>query len=185
MGRGGTKWGVVGRSGGKSRDALPPPSWFSLSHFMDPDLNSAPIFSGEFRHALDPKNRVTVPACWRKTEADVFHVMPDSSKSFLRAMPPEEFRAVGAKKIESVSGFSAQQKKEFLRMFYSQALLVTLDKQGRLLVPEAFGKTVGLSEEVVLVGAMDTFELWSPKAWAETKQTISANYQDLAAELGL
>ncbi len=159
-------------------------SFLLLLNFMDLVPNSAPIFSGEFRHALDPKNRVTVPARWRKTDSDEFHLMADRSGSFLRAMPPEQFRAVGDK-LAAMPDISAQKKQDFLQLFYSQALLVVVDKQGRLLVPESLGKVVGLSGEVMLAGVRDTFQIWSPEAWAATKQTKAENFHEVSDVLGL
>ena len=184
MGRGGTKWGEVGRNGELSHRALTSPAFLLLLIFMNPMPNSAPIFSSEFRHALDPKNRVTVPSRWRCTDADEFYLMVDRSGTFLRAMPPAQFRAVG-EKVEARSDISAKKKQDFLDLFYSQALLVLVDKQGRLLVPEALGKAVGLSGEVLLAGVRDTFQIWNPEAWVATKQTKTSNFHEVADELGL
>lgn len=110
--------------------------------------------------------------------------MADRSGSFLRAMPPEQFRAVGDK-LAAMPDISAQKKQDFLQLFYSQALLVVVDKQGRLLVPESLGKVVGLSGEVMLAGVRDTFQIWSPEAWAATKQTKAENFHEVSDVLGL
>src|SRR6187549_1627433 len=57
---------------------------------------STPLFSGESRHALDEKLRVTVPARWRRSQesGDEFFITVDRSGRFLRAMPPETFAGV-------------------------------------------------------------------------------------------
>jgi len=146
--------------------------------------DSSPIFSGEFCHALDPKTRVTIPARWRSSEADEFHVVASPSGQFLRVMPPAEFRAVG-ERVESNPAISLKQRQEFKRQFYSQSQSVVTDKQGRMLVPEALGKRVGLQGEVVLVGMHETFELWSPSAWAAAKRSEEATFAEVAELIGL
>ncbi|RFC45397.1 MAG: MraZ protein [Verrucomicrobia bacterium] len=151
---------------------------------MTPSQNPPPIFSGEFCHSLDPKNRVTIPSRWRASEADEFFLMADRSGQFLKVMPPEQFRAV-AEKLKADATISAKEKTVFLRLFYSGAQQLVSDKQGRMIVPEELGKSIGLKGEVVLVGALETFELWSPEAWSATKQTEEATFERVADLIGL
>jgi MraZ protein len=146
--------------------------------------NPPPIFSGEFCHALDPKNRVTIPAKWRSSEADEFYVRADSSGRFLRVMPPEQFRAVGDK-LNANPSVSPKERAEFLRRFYSGSQQVVADKQGRMLVPEELGKALGLAGEAVLVGAFETFEIWNPETWEATKRAGEENYERVAELIGL
>lgn len=151
---------------------------------MTPVQNPPPIFSGEFCHSLDPKNRVTIPSRWRTTEADEFFLMADRSGQFLKVMPPEQFRAV-AEKLKTDPKITPKDRTVFLRLFYSGAQQVISDKQGRMIVPEELGKAVGLKGEVVLVGALETFELWNPTAWAATKQTEESTFERVADLIGL
>lgn len=151
---------------------------------MSTTQNPAPIFSGEFCHTLDPKNRVTIPSKWRAGEADEFYVRADSSGLFLRVMPPDQFRAVG-EKLNGNPAISPKERAEFLRRFYSGSQQVVADKQGRVLVPEELGRPVGLSGEVVLVGAFETFEIWNPETWEATKRSSEASYERVAELIGL
>jgi len=146
--------------------------------------NSIPIFSGEFCHALDPKNRVTIPSRWRSGEGEEVFLIADRSGLFLKAMPPAQFRAVG-EKLASNPAITPKDRAVFLRQFYSRSQQVIADKQGRMLVPEELGKAVGLEGEVVLVGTHETFELWSPAAWAATKQTEESTFERVADLIGL
>ncbi len=146
--------------------------------------NSIPTFSGEFRHGIDPKGRVTIPSAWRKSDADEFYLMIDRTNSFLRAMPPERFRAV-AEKVAGEPGVTTKDRTVFLRHFYSRAIHVIADKQGRLVLPEPARKQLGLAEEAVLVGAFDTFELWNKARWEATQQSESTTFDRVAELAGL
>ncbi len=50
------------------------------------------------------------------------------------------------------------------RFIGSESVQVTLDKAGRICLPEKMAKEAGISEEAVLVGLLDRFEIWSPDA---------------------
>ncbi len=146
--------------------------------------NTQPIFSGEFRHALDPKNRITIPARWRKSDSDEFFLVPDQTDSFLLVMPPDEFKKVP----EMVAGHatvSNQEQRIFIRQFYSRSHNVASDKQGRLLLPEDHCKQVGLKQEVVLVGSLNRFEIWNSERWKKFQEKGKSTYQKVADLAGL
>jgi MraZ protein len=88
-------------------------------------------------------------------------------------------------KLEANPSITPKQRVEAKRFFYSQSQSVVADKQGRMLVPEALGKRAGLSGEVVLVGTHETFELWSPAAWAAAKKSEEATFAQVADLIGL
>jgi len=52
------------------------------------------------------------------------------------------------------------------RLLASKSDQVTLDKSGRLCLPEAMAKAVGIDKEAVLVGMFDRFEIWSPERYS-------------------
>lgn len=151
---------------------------------MPAEQNSTPIFSGEFFHALDGKNRITIPSRWRSGEADEFFLMPDRTGAFLRVMPTAQFRAVG-EKIANNPAITPKDRAIFLRQFYSRSRQVIADKQGRLVVPEEFCEQLNLRGEICLVGAHDTFELWNREAWDATKQAEAATFDRVADLIGL
>lgn len=151
---------------------------------MSENQNPAPIFSGEFCHALDGKNRVTIPSRWRRGEADEFFLMADRTNSYLRVMPPAEFRAVG-EKLVSDPAITPKDRQVFLRHFYSRSRHVVIDKQGRLVVPEELCQQLKLRGEIVLIGAHDTIEIWNSEAWNATKQAEAATFDRVAELVGL
>lgn len=152
--------------------------------FMETTLSPTPIYAGEFRHAIDPKGRVTVPSKWRREEGDDFYIIPNPDNECLLIMPPEEFKAIG-RKVESNTAMSETAKRVFFRTFYSQAQPSTVDKQGRMLLPEEYCKRVGLGEDVVLAGGDVRFEIWNPDRWKTTIEEKRNVYSDVANSIGL
>jgi MraZ protein len=140
-------------------------------------------FSGEFRHALDGKNRITIPADWRRivpeTEVDEFFVIPDKSNHFLFAMPPKDFHGV-REVVNSNTALSAVERQTFIRGFYAKARRCVLDRQGRLVLPEEQCRQAGLQEEVLLVGVHNKFEIWNPEAYGRAQADGSAVYNKVS-----
>jgi MraZ protein len=130
-------------------------------------------YTSLFRHGVDEKRRVQIPAKWRPAEPDVEFTLilwpnggqPDAN---LLVLPPSEMRAL-AEKIRAMS--SADPKASALRrLIGSKSATVTLDKAGRICIPDSMAKAVGIENEAVLVGLVDRFEIWSPERY----ETVSA-----------
>ncbi len=150
---------------------------------METTFSPTPIYAGEFRHAIDPKGRVTVPSKWRRAESEDLYVIPDQQNQYLIIMPPEEFKAIG-EKIEKADMEEAR-KRIFLRNFYSQAQPATVDRQGRMLLPEDYCERVGLVQDVVLAGGLVRFEIWNPERWQKTIEEKQNVYCEVADSIGL
>ncbi len=144
----------------------------------------SPIYAGEFRHAVDPKGRVTVPAKWRRAESEDLYVIPDPKNQYLIIMPPEEFKAIG-KKIELNNEIEEAKKRIFLRSFYSQAQPLTVDRQGRMLLPEEYCRRVQITDEVVISGGDVRFEIWNPDRWKATIEEKQDVFCEVAESIGL
>lgn len=142
---------------------------------------STPIYSGEFRHALDDKNRLTIPAAWRE-EGATFYVVKNPKRQCLTVLPPDVFQEVG--ELAKTKVAPAQQR-VFVTNFYSQARNAAIDKQGRLLLPDDHCKAVGLRTDVVLTGSSDRFELWSPASWKAFRDEQQSTYEEVAELVGL
>ena len=95
-----------------------------------------PIFSGESRHTLDEKMRVTIPARWRaSTEGgEEFFLTVDRSGAFIRVMPPGVFDAM-PQKLAGQPGVTPKDIAHFERMFFARSTPVATDKQGRIILP--------------------------------------------------
>lgn len=151
---------------------------------MATSLQTNPIFSGRYCHALDKKNRITIPARWRESEADEFFVIPDQTNSYLLVMPPAEFQKVN-ETVSNHEGISPQERRLFIRQFYSNAQHCVADKQGRLLLPEEHCKQAGLEDEIMIVGSLTRFEIWNRKRWDEAAESSKPTYEKVANLVGL
>ena len=151
---------------------------------MDSPQIEQPLFTGEFRHAMDAKNRVTIPSRWRRGEIDEFFSIPNLEGRFLMVMPPREFKRL-AEKVEHDESLAPAERRRFIRQFSSRAQHVTSDKQGRIVLPDEQCKPLDLRSEVVLVGNYSRFEIWSPEVWQKTTEEDAPTFSYLLGRVGI
>src|ERR1700737_2288696 len=128
------------------------------------DTPSQTFYAGEFRHFIDEKNRITIPARWRRDGAEEFIVLPEATNQFLVVMSLEEFSRMSSS-AESNANVSARDRRVFLRHLHSRAQHGLADRQGRLVLPEELCNKIGLKGEVALVGGRGRFEIWNVTRW--------------------
>jgi division/cell wall cluster transcriptional repressor MraZ len=128
---------------------------------MASQLHSYPVFSGRVRHALDPKNRTTIPSNWRPEKPAPLWLVPQSDGLCLLALPYEEFRAVPAK-VNTLAHMDPEERQDFIDLFFSEAQEVTPDSQGRFVIPQHFCEQLKLKDWVCMSGADSKFKIWNP-----------------------
>ena len=151
---------------------------------MDLDPQSRNFYAGEFRHSVDDKNRITIPSWWRGEKAEEFIILPEPQGQYLLVMSPEEFARMSAQ-AEANSTLSARDRRVFSRQLHSRAEHGSSDKQGRLVLPEAHCRELGLKGEVALVGGRGRFEIWNSAKWKQAHREEKATYQRVADVIGL
>jgi MraZ protein len=120
------------------------------------------VFKGTYRHRIDAKGRVPVPAAFRRALESGSVVLTQLDQC-LAAYPPAEWHRL-EQQLAALSPFG-RQARSLTRLLLSRATDCALDTQGRILVPPALRAAAGLERQAVLIGALDRFELWRPEAW--------------------
>jgi MraZ protein len=120
------------------------------------------MFLGQYRHNIDDKGRLTIPARFRELLAEGAYVLRGFDQNLMVLTPPA-FEAF-AHRANQMS-ITDPKARELKRLLFSTAERVEPDKSGRILLPQYLREMVGLEGEVVLSGAGDHFEIWQPTAW--------------------
>lgn len=142
------------------------------------------FYAGEFRHFIDEKNRITIPARWRRDDSEEFVILPEANDQFLVVMSPQEFSRMNLA-IEADPNVSARDRRVFFRQLHARAQHGAADRQGRLVLPEDLCKRVGLKGEVALVGGRGRFEIWNLSRWKRAHDDETPTYQHVANVVGL
>ena len=151
---------------------------------MDLPSPTQSFYAGEFRHAIDDKNRITIPSRWQRDEAEEFILLPEANHQFVLVMSPEEFARMSSA-AESNEAVSARDRRVFLRQLHSRAQHGAADRQGRLVLPEELCKRIGLKGEVALIGGRGRFEIWNLQRWKRAHEEETPTYQHVANVIGL
>ncbi len=141
------------------------------------------MFLGEFRHTLDEKSRITLPAKYRARLASGI-VMTTGTKRFVLVFPMDEFGSL-AERVGALSLVAAETAM-LRRQLFSNAVDLEPDKQGRVVVPESLKKYAAIDQEVVIVGVGNHIEIWSPEEWQRERDEIArAALDNPWAKLGI
>lgn len=144
-----------------------------------PETKPQKKYYSRYSHSVDEKRRVQIPAKWRPEEENselTIVVWPQhKAGACLRVMPPHEF----AKVVELVEAMPNSDKKVWLKRFIgSESEPVTLDKAGRIVLPDSMAMAAGIQKDAVLAGCISSFEIWNPARY----ETVKAADVEVASE---
>jgi len=128
-------------------------------------------YNSLYRHGVDEKRRVQIPAKWRPEKAGTeltLMLWPKAKEGpCLRVLPPDEM----AKLVKSIEQMpNTDPNKVVLKRFIgSESIQVSVDKAGRICLPEEMARSAGIRNEAVLVGLLDRFEIWNPQSYDKVK----------------
>jgi MraZ protein len=122
------------------------------------------LFTGEFRHAIDGKGRLAVPARFRNDLAQGAHVSRWID-GCLAIFPNDAWEQL-AQRVQGLP-YSDAGARVFSRFLFSGAYEVEVDGQGRVNLPASLREFAGLKSEATVVGARDRIELWEPTRWVD------------------
>ena len=137
------------------------------------------MFTGEFRHTIDGKGRVAVPARFRADLAAGATVCR-WLESCVAIFPKQAWQQLA--EAASAERYTDAGARAFTRFLFSGAFEVELDGQGRLVLPASLRKFGGLKSEAVVVGAADHIELWEPARWDGISAEMSS--EEFAERIG-
>jgi MraZ protein len=138
------------------------------------------VFKGTYRHRIDPKGRVPVPAAFRRalSETGERRLVATVLDQCLAVYPHAEWQRLEAQ-LRQLPAFS-RDVKALTRLLASRAVDCELDVQGRILMPAALRKAADLAAEAVLVGVVDRFEVWAPARWDDFLRESERLLDDVA-----
>ena len=118
------------------------------------------MLSGEFKHGLDPKNRLFIPAKHREeltAENESFMVAKSIRENCLKVYSMSEWEAY----ISPITKMERKDSERILRALHRDAAQVTPDSQGRIVLSASLLEYAEIKKETVVVGCSDYCELWS------------------------
>jgi len=159
------------------------------------------LFFGEHKKSLDDKDRIIIPAGFRKAleaavgsgpatdapeatsgPADFVLTMPPGPVKCISLYPEDYFNRIFLP-FNPEDAFADPEVQVYARKIGARTCHVSCDKQGRLHVPPAFRERCGIGRDVVLVGAIDHVEIWDAKVWVRYDLEHEALASDVATRI--
>jgi MraZ protein len=143
-----------------------------------------PLLFGSYSYRLDPKSRVAIPArfreIWKLTEGSEVVVIPWIAPPHLKIYTLEGWEGFQRRIQKEIP--EPQQRKAVEFLFRSQAYVVTVDHQGRILLPTPLREKGGFNGDLTLVGGGDHIQIWDKSAF-EREMTSAMEMVKLKPEL--
>jgi MraZ protein len=136
---------------------------------------------GEYEHTIDDKNRLTLPARFRK-ELEGGLVVTRGLDRCLYAFPRAGWEESIRGRLSQLDPLS-QETRQMRRFFYASAAEAEPDKQGRVMIPTALLKHASLDRDVVVAGVDDHLEIWDRAAWRAHLTEIEGSAEHVAERL--
>ncbi|MCK4539619.1 division/cell wall cluster transcriptional repressor MraZ [Candidatus Parcubacteria bacterium] len=139
------------------------------------------MFIGEYKHNLDAKGRLAIPAKFRgllKKGA----VVTRGLDNCLFLYSKKEWAEM-AKKISSLPLNKANDR-AFARLMLAGAMEIDFDKQGRVMIPEYLRDFAKLNKKAVIAGLYDRLEIWDEQKWNKYKTGTEKESNAIAEALG-
>ncbi len=142
-------------------------------------------FIGNYTVKTDAKNRIAIPASFRKllTESGEsgFVLQKDIFQKCLVLHPLSEWNAQMTKLRSSLNPYNSKHKR-FKSQFLRNAVEVAVDSGGRILLPKRLMQLVDIDTDVEVAGADTSIEIWN-KSEYDNYGMVSDEFAALTDEI--
>ena len=139
------------------------------------------MFIGEYRHTIDTKKRVAIPARFRKDMGQRV-VVTRGLDSCLFIYPIREWEVLAESLSKLPTGKS--ETRSFVCLMLAGALDLDVDALGRILLADYLRAYAGLGKKVVIAGVYNRLEVWDEDKWIEYKNKAEQSSEGIAEKLG-
>lgn len=146
------------------------------------------MLRGSYSARVDDKGRLKIPAAFlaplRESYGGEFFVTSHNGQ-FVRIYPVEEWSQIEAR-LSQVSSTN-RAKKKFLNLVNYYGQVVSLDKQGRLLIPALLRESAAMKGEVTVLGSLTYLDVWNRERFLEDlrKNPLTSDDEKILDELGV
>jgi MraZ protein len=141
------------------------------------------MLRGHFECILDDKGRIKIPSKFLETLRDscVNTLVMTFFDQSIYAYPKNTWEELESKALNLP--LTNKSARRFKRMFFSSAIDVNLDSQGRITIPQTLRQLANIEKNIVVLGNLDHIELWSSQNWQQEMDLLRQDEDKLAQEI--
>lgn len=142
------------------------------------------MFYGEFRHSVDSKGRVIIPAKFRLVLKDKYIEKFYVTRGLERCLFlfTENDWNLLEQKFKNLP-LTQSTARAFSRLLFSGAYEAVCDKQGRILIPGHLLQYARITKDVLIIGVSNRIEIWDMNTWDSFSKVSLDDYERIAEEL--
>lgn len=137
-------------------------------------------FRGFFQHAVDDRKRLAIPSQFRYVllhESEGKLVLTPGYDGEIAVYALKTWEEIETSELTTLSMDKAQVRR-YRRHFTFGIKEDHLDAQGRILLPDFLLEHSGITKDVIVVGEINYFTLWSPEKYEIYKKSVDMHYLD-------
>ncbi len=139
------------------------------------------MLTGTFRHTMDTKGRLIIPARFREDLGESFMITKGLDEC-LALYSMKEWKALE----EKIAALPMAASRQITRYIFGSAFPLELDGNGRVVIPPELRKFAGLGKDVVILGVSGRAEIWDSVKWENSEDASpSESVTNMMIELGL
>ena len=142
------------------------------------------MFYGEYEHSIDRKGRLILPAKFREVAKESgiekFYLTRGLDKCIF--MFSEDEWKPQEQKFKNIP-FTKQEARSFNRMFFSGAVEVVPDRQGRFIMPQYLKDFASIKRDTLIIGVSSRIEIWDTNLWKEFYANSKNSFEQIAEKL--
>ena len=136
---------------------------------------------GQYQHTIDNKKRLALPVKFRGELGDKI-VITRGIENCLVVYTIKEWQIV-AEKLSNLP-ISQMEARSFSRIILAGAMEVSLDKLGRILIPDYLKEYADFKKNVVICGLSNRVEVWDEEKWETYKKKAEKGLEEMVSKLG-
>ncbi|SFH66665.1 MraZ protein [Pisciglobus halotolerans] len=138
------------------------------------------MLMGEFKHNIDAKGRLIMPAKFREDLGEKF-ILTRGLDGCLFGYPQKQWEEL-EEKLKQLP-LAKKEARAFTRFFYSAATECEIDKQGRINIPQTLRKHAVLEKVCYIIGVSERIEIWSEEKWLQFSEEAEESFDEIAEDM--
>lgn len=135
---------------------------------------------GEYRSKVGDKKRVSLPKKFRDELGEEI-ILTRGYEDALILVNKRMWEKI-AKDVVGGS-FINKNIRDTSRFLIGGAVEISIDKQGRFLIPDSLFDYAGLNKDVIFLGLINWIEVWDREKWDKRVEYLKANGDEIANEI--
>ena len=126
------------------------------------------MLASVFRHSIDAKTRLAIPAKYREELGAKFFVTRSFRDKCLLVYSEEEWQSY----VAPLEKLPRREQENIMRFLHKSGVWAEPDAQGRVLLGEELVRHAGITKNAVILGCGKYAEIWAEEAYDAVEENV-------------